>query len=96
MATRLYVGNLSFDTTREGIESLFAAAGGTVEISMPQDRDSGQTRGFAYVWMATDADAQAAIDRLNGTMLDGRPVRISPAPLRTMAAFARALFRRQP
>jgi RNA recognition motif-containing protein len=82
MATRLLVRNLSFDTTRASLVDLFSAVGGMLELSMPQDRETGQTRGLAYVAMATDADAQAAIDKLNGRMLDGRPLRISLAPAR--------------
>jgi cold-inducible RNA-binding protein len=87
MATRLLVGNLSFDTARDGIVALFSAAGGMLEVSMPQDRETGQTRGIAYVWMATDADAQGAIDKLNGQKLDGRTLRISLAPDRARPPF---------
>jgi RNA recognition motif-containing protein len=87
MATRLLIGNLSFDTARESIVALFSAAGGMLEVSMPQNRETGQTRGFAYVWMATDADAQGAIDRLNGQKLDGRTLKVSLAPDRARPTF---------
>ena len=90
MAIRLLVRNLSFDTTRESLVELFSAMDGMVELSMPQNRDTGQTRGFAYVWMASDGDAQAAIDRLDGHMLDGRPLRMSLAPETTAPPFARS------
>lgn len=89
MATRLLVRNLSFDTSRESLVDLFAAMGGMLELSMPQNRETGQTRGFAYAWMATDADARAAIDKLDGHMLDGRPLRLSLAPETTAPPFAR-------
>jgi RNA recognition motif-containing protein len=89
MATRLLVRNLSFDTRRESLADLFAGMDGMLELSMPQNRETGQTRGFAYVAMATDADAEAAIDRLDGHMLDGRPLRLSLAPETAAPPFAR-------
>jgi RNA recognition motif-containing protein len=79
MGTRLYVGNISFHTTKESLESAFAAAGEVRDVYVATDRDSGQPRGFAFVTMANDAAAQNAITQLNGVMLDGRPIRVNEA-----------------
>src|SRR3954464_15431472 len=83
MGNRLYVGNLSFSTTRETLESAFAAAGEVREISMPTDRETGQPRGFAFVTMGTAQAATSAISQLNGTMLDGRSLKVNEAQERT-------------
>jgi RNA recognition motif-containing protein len=83
VGNRLYVGNLSFNTSRESIESLFAAAGQVREVAMPTDRETGQPRGFAFVTMGTAQEANNAISQLNGTMLDGRPLRVNEAQERT-------------
>ena len=80
---RMYVGNLSFNTSRESIESLFAAAGQVREVAMPTDRETGQPRGFAFVTMGSAQEASNAISQLNGTMLDGRPLRVNEAQERT-------------
>src|SRR3954447_20102193 len=79
MGNRLYVGNLSFGTTRESLEAAFAAAGEVREISMPTDRETGQPRGFAFVTMGSAQAAADAISRLDGTVLDGRPLRVNEA-----------------
>ena len=83
MGNRLYVGNLSFNTSRESIESLFAAAGQVREVAMPTDRETGQSRGFAFVTMGTDQEANSAISQLNGASLDGRSLRVNEAQERT-------------
>src|SRR5688500_20181967 len=79
MGNRLYVGNLSFNTTQASIESAFAAAGEVREVAMPTDRETGQPRGFAFVTMASDQAASNAIAQLNGLMLDGRPIKVNEA-----------------
>ncbi len=79
MGNRLYVGNLSFSTTRESIEAAFGAAGEVREVAMPTDRETGQPRGFAFVTMGTAQAATNAIAQLNGVMLDGRPLRVNEA-----------------
>jgi len=79
MGNRLYVGNLSFNTSRETLESAFAAAGNVREISMPTDRETGQPRGFAFVTMGSEGEATSAISQLNGVMLDGRSLRVNEA-----------------
>ncbi|HPY21033.1 MAG TPA: RNA-binding protein, partial [Polyangiaceae bacterium] len=80
MGNRLYVGNLSFETTANDLEELFGkVGGGTTDVHLVTDRVSGRSRGFAFVTMATDADAQAAVEQLDGQMLGGRPLRINEA-----------------
>jgi cold-inducible RNA-binding protein len=79
MTTRLYVGNLSFNTTQATIESAFAAVGEVREIAIPTDRETGQPRGFAFVTMGSSQAANAAIAQLNGTVLDGRAIRVNEA-----------------
>ena len=79
MSNKLYVGNLSFNTSRESIEALFAAAGQVREVAMPTDRETGQPRGFAFVTMGTAQEANNAISQINGAMLDGRPLRVNEA-----------------
>ena len=79
MGNRLYVGNLSFNTSRESLEAAFAAAGEVREITMPTDRETGQPRGFAFVTMGSAQAANSAISQLNGSMLDGRALKVNEA-----------------
>jgi RNA recognition motif-containing protein len=79
MANRLYVGNLSFNTTQATIQDAFAAMGEVREVALPTDRETGRPRGFAFVTMGTEAAAATAISQLNGLMLDGRPIRVNEA-----------------
>jgi RNA recognition motif-containing protein len=79
MGNRLYVGNLSFNTSRESLEAMFASAGQVREVAMPTDRETGQPRGFAFVTMGSPQEANTAIAQLNGTMLDGRPLKVNEA-----------------
>ena len=80
MGTRLYVGNLSFQTTEDILRSAFGADGRQVtEVKIMLDRDTGRSRGFAFVEMNSDADAQAAIAALDGQNFDGRPLRVNEA-----------------
>jgi RNA recognition motif-containing protein len=83
MGNRLYVGNLSYNTTRESLEAAFAAAGEVREVTIPTDRETGQPRGFAFVTMASAQAATNAISQLNGMMLDGRPLKVNEAQERT-------------
>jgi RNA recognition motif-containing protein len=86
MGNRLYVGNLSFRTTPETVQAAFAAIGEVREVSMPTDRETGQPRGFAFVTMGTAQAAADAIARLDGTVLDGRPLRVNEAQERAPRA----------
>ncbi|MCC7066425.1 MAG: RNA-binding protein [Planctomycetes bacterium] len=80
MATRLYVGNLSFQTTEDSLRAAFEGDGRQVtDVKIMLDRDTGRSRGFAFVEMATEQDAQGAIQALNGADVDGRPLRVNEA-----------------
>lgn len=80
MGTRLYVGNLSFNTTEDTIRAAFGADGRQVEdVAVITDRVTGQPRGFAFVTMGSESDAQAAIAAWDGQELDGRPLRVNEA-----------------
>ena len=80
MGKRLYVGNLSWDTTQDGLAAAFSANGRKVsDCHIVSDRETGRPRGFAFVEMGSDAEAQAAIQELNGSNLDGREIRVNEA-----------------
>jgi RNA recognition motif-containing protein len=80
MGKRLFVGNLSFNTTEDSLADLFQQNNLTAaSISVVTDRDTGRSRGFAFAEMNSDADAQAAIKALDGKTLDGRPLRVNEA-----------------
>jgi len=77
MGTRLYVGNLSFSSTNETVREAFARIGEVTDVHIVTDRTSGQSRGFGFVTMGTPAEAQKAIEAMNGSTLDGRPLRVN-------------------
>ena len=79
MNNRLYVGNLSFDSTSESIRTAFSAFGEVTDVHVVTDRDSGRSRGFGFVTMSTDAEAAEAMAKLNGQELDGRALRVDKA-----------------
>ncbi|MBM3978168.1 MAG: RNA-binding protein, partial [Planctomycetes bacterium] len=80
MGTKLYVGNLNYQTTEQDLRAFFETDGRQVkEVSIVMDRETGRPRGFAFVRMATDQDAASAISGLDGRDLDGRPLRINEA-----------------
>lgn len=79
MNNRLYVGNLSYDVTQDALYSCFAECGNVSETHIVKDRDTGRARGFAFVTMATEADATHAISQLNNAMFEGRPLRVNVA-----------------
>lgn len=83
MGNRLFVGNLSFNATSDGLRTAFAVHGDVTEASVITDRETGRSRGFGFVTMATPSAAQAAITALNGTSLDGRPLRVNEAETRS-------------
>src|SRR4026209_2070558 len=84
MGTKLYVGNLSFNTTETDLQDLFAQAGAVQEVTLMQDKFTGKSRGFAFVTMGSEADAQKAITDFNGKTVEGRPLTVNEA--RTRAA----------
>ena len=79
MSKKLYVGGLSYDSTEQGLRGLFARAGNVETVNIIMDRDSGRSKGFGFVEMANDADAQAAIQKYNGTEFDGRRLTVNEA-----------------
>jgi RNA recognition motif-containing protein len=79
MSTKLYVGNLAFQTTSEELQSLFAQAGTVESASVVEDRMTGRSRGFAFVEMATKEEAAAAIEQFNGKEVGGRALKVNEA-----------------
>jgi len=79
MSTKLYVGNLSFQTSSGDLEQLFVGAGTVQSVNVIMDRDTGRSRGFGFVEMASEAEAQAAITQLNGKEVDGRALTVNAA-----------------
>jgi cold-inducible RNA-binding protein len=77
--TRLYVGNLSFHTTEAALQEAFVACGDVSEVKIVLDRETGRSRGFAFVTMSNNEGARAAMSRLDGHMLDGRALRVNEA-----------------
>ena len=75
----IYVGNLSYDTTAEQLRTAFSAYGEIDSVRMVTDRDTGRPKGFGFVEMSNNAQAQAAIDGLNGKELDGRQIKVNEA-----------------
>jgi RNA recognition motif-containing protein len=79
MGRKLYVGNLGFDVTNQELEDAFTAIGACESVAVITERDTGRSRGFAFVEMASEADAQKAIQELDGREIKGRAIRVSPA-----------------
>jgi RNA recognition motif-containing protein len=79
MNTKLYVGNLSFDTTENDLQDLFAACGPVSEVNLIMDRSTNRPRGFAFVTMATPEGATAAIAQVNGKSVQGRAITVNEA-----------------
>jgi len=79
MAKKLYVGNLSYNTTEAQVRDLFAGVGEVSSVTLITDRDTGRPKGFGFVEMASDADAQEAIKRFNGYSLDNRNLTVNEA-----------------
>ena len=79
MNTKLFVGNLSFDTTENNLQDAFAAHGVVTEANLMTDRATGRPRGFAFVTMGSPEEAQKAIDAMNGANLDGRNLTVNEA-----------------
>ena len=83
MSSNLYVGNLTFNTTTADLESLFGQHGEVKKAQVITDRDSGRSRGFGFVEMATSEEATAAINSLNGKDVDGRDLTVNLAKERS-------------
>jgi RNA recognition motif-containing protein len=76
---KLYVGNLSFSTTEDDLQQLFSQVGSVQSASMVTDRDTGRSRGFAFVEMSSKSEGEAAIAKFNGSDLDGRSLTVNEA-----------------
>src|SRR3954469_17122048 len=83
MGKKLYVGNLSYDTTDSDLSQMFAAHGTVQSAQIIMDRDTGRSKGFGFVEMSSDAEAQAAIQALNGKESDGRALTVNEARPKT-------------
>jgi RNA recognition motif-containing protein len=79
MSSRLYVGNLSYDTDTETLRQAFATSGEVTDAHVVTDRESGRSRGFGFVTMATPDQAKKAIETMNGAVIDGRSIRVNEA-----------------
>jgi RNA recognition motif-containing protein len=79
MSNKLFVGNLSFNTTENDLQDAFAAHGTVTETNLMMDRMSGRPRGFGFITMSTPEEAQKAIEALNGAQLDGRALTVNIA-----------------
>lgn len=95
MATKLHVGNLSFDTMDAHLEELFSAMGQVVSAQVVTDRATGRARGFGFVEMANDDEAQKAIQTLDGREFMGRNLRVSPAQPRERSSAPRGDWNRR-
>jgi len=82
MSMKLYVGNLSFDTSSNELQTLFAQTGTVESVSLIEDRDTGRSRGYGFVEMSTKEEGAAAIEKLNGQELGGRLLKVDEAKQR--------------
>jgi len=83
MSTNIYVGNLTFNTSSADLESLFGDHGSVQKAQVITDRDTGRSRGFGFVEMSSDDEANAAIEALNGKDVDGRQLTVNMAKERS-------------
>jgi cold-inducible RNA-binding protein len=79
MNSKLYVGNLSFKTTEDGLRTTFGQFGSVTDVYVANDRETGRPRGFAFVTMSSPAESEAAIAKMNGADLDGRALTVNEA-----------------
>ncbi len=79
MGKRLYVGNLPYSVSEQDLTEKFGAFGTVESATLITDRDTGRSKGFGFIEMATDSEAQSAIEKVNGTDYDGRPVTVNEA-----------------
>ena len=79
MSMKIYVGNLSFDTSSNDLQTLFAEAGTVKSVSLIEDRETGRSRGFGFIEMSTKEEGAAAIERFNGHDLGGRALKVNVA-----------------
>lgn len=79
MEVKLYVGNMTYDTTEEQLRTLFTEAGAVIAVDVIKDRDTGTAKGFAFITMGSQADAAKAISMFNGKDVGGRPLTVNTA-----------------
>lgn len=79
MNNKLFVGNISFKMSEDDLRDLFSQSGKVVSVAIPTDRDTGRKRGFAFVEMENQDEAQAAVDTFNGKTVDGREIVVNPS-----------------
>jgi RNA recognition motif-containing protein len=79
MNTKLYVGNLSYSTTEDTLRTLFSQAGTVASVELIKDRDTGASKGFAFVEMGNQSESEGAIKTLNGYLLDNRSIKVNVA-----------------
>jgi RNA recognition motif-containing protein len=79
MGKKLYVGNLSYNTTEETLQAHFSSYGNVASAKIIKDRDSGNSKGFGFVEMSTDEEAAVAIEQTNGKPFDGRNIKVNEA-----------------
>ncbi len=87
MENKLYVGNLAYSTTEDELRSLFAQAGTVASVALIKDRDTGQSKGFAFVEMSNQSEAEKAIQTFNGYMMSNRPLKVNMARPREERGF---------
>ena len=79
MGRKLYVGNLPYSVTQQALEETFGQCGTVDSVNVITDRDTGQSKGFGFIEMSNDSEAQKAIQELNGTSIDGREIKVNEA-----------------
>ncbi len=95
MPVKLYVGNLAFSSTEDDLRNLFAQAGTVVSVALIKDRFTGESKGFAFVEMESQAEAEKAISQFNGTKLADRDIKVNIArPREERGGFGRGSFNR--
>jgi RNA recognition motif-containing protein len=87
MESKLYVGNLAYETTEDELRTLFTQAGAVTSVALIKDRDTGRSKGFAFVEMSNQSEAQKAIQMFNGYSLANRPLKVNAARPREERGF---------
>ncbi len=79
MGNKLYVGNIAYEVNRDMLQDAFAQFGTITDVTIIMDRETGRSKGFGFVEMSSDAEAQAAMEAMDGVEMEGRPLRVSEA-----------------
>jgi RNA recognition motif-containing protein len=90
MENKIYVGSLSYDTTDDGLNTVFSAIGTVLSAVVIKDRETGRSKGFGFVEMESEEDVQKAIDALDGSELDGRKLRVNKSVPQEKGSFGRS------